>query len=63
MLLQALQKIIEQQTVEYDFGFYKLPQHTNAPVTILSEGKTLLQTNLGVELPLHATAALSTPLI
>ena len=44
--------------MEYDFGFYKLPQLTDAPVTILSEGKTLLQTNLGLELPLQPTSHL-----
>lgn len=53
-----MQRIIEQQKVEYDFGFYKLPQHTDAPVTILSEGKTLLQTNMGLELPLQPTSSL-----
>ena len=58
LTLQALQKVIEQQKVEYDFGFYKLPQHTDAPVTIISEGRTLLQTNLGIELPLQPAANL-----
>lgn len=59
--MQAVQRIIEQQRVEYDFGFYKLPQHTDTPVTILSEGRTLLQTNMGLELPLQPTSRLGEP--
>ena len=55
-VLQALQSIIEHQQVEYDFGYYKLSQHTDCPVTILSEGKTLLQTNVGLEVPLQPTS-------
>ena len=56
--MQAVQSIIEQQKVQYDFGFYKLPQHTDSPVTILSEGRTLLRTAMGLELPLQPTSGL-----
>ncbi|KAK9820667.1 hypothetical protein WJX74_003228 [Apatococcus lobatus] len=62
--LQALKRIIEQQKVEYDFGFYKLPQPSDAPVTILSEGRMLLQTLLqsskSLALPLQPTSSLGT---
>lgn len=37
-----LSELIQQQQVHYDFQFYKIPFHTNIPVLILSEGKSLL---------------------
>lgn len=37
-----LSELIKSQEVQYDFQFYKIPFHTNIPVLILSEGKSLL---------------------
>jgi hypothetical protein len=38
----ALGTLISQQKVDYDFQFYKLEFHTDVPVLVLSEGKSLL---------------------
>lgn len=37
-----LSELIRTQQISYDFKFYKIPFHTNIPVLILSEGKSML---------------------
>jgi Mini-chromosome maintenance replisome factor len=37
-----LSELVKMQQVNYDFLFYKLPFHTNIPVMILSEKKSIL---------------------
>jgi Mini-chromosome maintenance replisome factor len=37
-----LSELIRSQMINYDFQFYKIPFHTNIPIIILSEGKSLL---------------------
>lgn len=37
-----LSELIKSQEISYDFQFYKIPFHTNIPVIILSEGKSML---------------------
>lgn len=37
-----LSELIRSQQINYDFQFYKIPFHTNIPIMIISEGKSLL---------------------
>lgn len=37
-----LSELIQSQQINYDFQFYKIPFHTNIPVMIISEGKSML---------------------
>ena len=48
MAVADLSELINSQQLSYDFGFYKLPFHTNIPVLILSEGKSLLPVRLKI---------------
>lgn len=43
-----LSELIQSQQLSYDFGFYKIPFHTNIPVLIFSEGKSLLPVRLEI---------------
>lgn len=55
--VQVLTGLMKSQSVEYEFGFYKLPQLTDAPVTILSVGTTLFKpTGVDIVLPLQPTS-------
>lgn len=40
-----LTELIQTQQLNYDFRFYKIPFHTNFPVLIFGEGKSLLPVN------------------
>jgi hypothetical protein len=44
-----LSELIQSQTVQYDFQFYKIPMHTNYPVLIVSQGKSLLPVSCGIK--------------
>ncbi|KAK4292798.1 hypothetical protein Pmani_034464 [Petrolisthes manimaculis] len=51
----ALGNLINWQKVDYDFRFYKLEQHANVPVLILSEGRSMITCDLEVKLePQHS---------
>lgn len=41
--IAALQTLIREQEMRYDFGYYPVTYDTNIPVLILSEGKSLLE--------------------
>lgn len=47
-----------RQRVAYDFEFFSLEQPSDAPVTVLSLGRSLLKDAVGVTLPLRPTAPL-----
>ena len=55
--MQALEPLAKNQQVEYDFGVYTLPMPTDVPVTILSDGPSLLKASVSLEMPLNAGAA------
>lgn len=40
--LEALKAVAEEQALEYDFEFHKLPVHTNLKMLIVSDGKSLV---------------------
>ncbi|GFG32310.1 hypothetical protein Cfor_02707 [Coptotermes formosanus] len=46
----ALGTLISQQKLDYDFQFYKLEFQTDIPVLVLSEGKSLLPSDVSVPL-------------
>ncbi|XP_071442064.1 mini-chromosome maintenance complex-binding protein [Hetaerina americana] len=46
----ALGNLITQQSVDYDFQFYNMEFQANIPVLILSEGKSLLPSDVRVKL-------------
>ncbi|BES93801.1 DUF2044 [Nesidiocoris tenuis] len=48
--VQALNTLLTEQTVNYDFKFYNVPFATNIPVLVLSEGKSLLRCDTHVKL-------------
>lgn len=47
-----------RQRVAYDFEYFSLDQPSDAPVTVLSLGRSLLKDGVGVTLPLRPTAPL-----
>ena len=47
---QALKGLVENQSLEVDFQFYRLPIHCNVPVTVLSQTKSLLPCDTCVSL-------------
>ena len=55
--MQALETLAKNQQVEYDFGVYTLPMPADVPVTILSDGPSLLKASVSLEMPLNAGAA------
>lgn len=57
--LAALQTLMARQKVGYDFEFFSLDQPADAPVTVLSLGRSLLKEAVGVTLPLRPTAPLA----
>lgn len=57
LLQQALRSVLEAKQVDYDFEFYKLPMPLDVPVTILSQGRALLQGSVDAVLPLQSTSA------
>ncbi|XP_069689031.1 mini-chromosome maintenance complex-binding protein isoform X2 [Periplaneta americana] len=52
--IAALGALISQQKVDYDFKYYTLEFHTDVPVLVLSEGKSLLPSNVNVPLEFDA---------
>jgi hypothetical protein len=50
---QALRGLLESQSVDYEFGFYRLPMPADAPATILSAGASLLSQAVSIVLPLQ----------
>lgn len=42
LAVSDLSELIQSQQINYDFQYYKIPFHTNIPVMIISEGKSLL---------------------
>lgn len=50
LALAELSDLIKQQSISYDFGFYKIPFLTDVPVLSVSEGKSLLPTDFAVKL-------------
>lgn len=48
--LSALGELIQSQTVEYDFKYYKMQFEADVPVLVLSEGKSLLPCSVHVPL-------------
>ena len=57
LLMQALEILAKNQQVEYDFGVYTLPMPADVPITILSDGPSLLKAAVSLEVPLNAGAA------
>lgn len=55
--VQAVKGLLEQKSVDYEFGFYRLPIPADVPTTILSAGTSLLGSSVDVVVPLHATQA------
>ena len=55
--VQALRALLETKSVDYDFEYYKLPMPVDVAVTILSQGRALLQQCVDVVLPLRSLAA------
>lgn len=49
--------LLESKAVDYDYQFYKLAMPAEVVVTILSQGKALLQQYCDIVLPLHSLAA------
>ncbi len=47
--------VLYVQAVEYDFQYYTLPQPADAPVTVLSCGRSLFRDVVDLELPLRPT--------
>jgi len=47
-----------KQRVAYDFEYFSLDQPSDAPVTVLSLGRSLLKDAVGVALPLRPTVPL-----
>jgi hypothetical protein len=56
--LAALQGIMQQQKLAYDFQFFSMDQPTDAPVTVLSTARTMLKGVGEVVVPLCPTAPL-----
>ena len=50
-------RMVHAQAVEYDFQYYALPQPADAPVTVLSCGRSLFRDAIDVEVPLRPTEA------
>lgn len=50
LALAEISDLIKLQSVNYDFGFYKIPFQTDVPVLSFSEGKSLLPTDFAVKL-------------
>lgn len=50
LALAEISELIKQQSINYDFGFYKIPFQTDVPVLSVSEGKSLLPTDFSVKL-------------
>ena len=46
--LTSLGLMIKQQSIEYDFGFHKLPFETDTPCLVLSEGRSMLPQDVQV---------------
>lgn len=59
--MQALQTLVAAQKVAYDFEFFALDQPADAPVTVLSLGRSLLKDCIDLTLPLRPTAPLGAP--
>ena len=55
--VQAVKGLLEQQSVDYEFNFYRLPIPADVPTTILSSGTSLLGSSVDIVVPLHATQA------
>ncbi|XP_046383517.1 mini-chromosome maintenance complex-binding protein [Ischnura elegans] len=53
--ITALGNLITQQNVDYDFQFYNMEFQANIPVLILSEGKSLLPSDVQVKLKPDST--------
>lgn len=60
--IQALNILIDQQFVNYDFTYHSVPIHTNVPVLVLSEGKSLFSKQLDCIVPLVPLHPHSLPL-
>ena len=52
--MQTLGTLMASQVLEYDFDAYNLPMPTDAPVTVLSVGASLLKPSVDLELPINA---------
>jgi hypothetical protein len=57
--MAALQTLMARQRVAYDFEYFSLDQPADAPVTVLSLGRSLLKETVDVTLPLRPTAPLA----
>ncbi|KAL4424256.1 hypothetical protein ABPG75_001557 [Micractinium tetrahymenae] len=57
--LGALHTLVTRQRVGYDFEYFSLDQPADAPVTVLSLGRSLLKDAVGLALPLRPTAPLA----
>lgn len=57
--LAALQGVMLQQKIAYDFDVFTLEQHTDAPVTVLSSARTMLKGVREVVVPLKSTAPIA----
>lgn len=52
--LTALGNVINWQKIDYDFQYHPIEQHTNIPVLILSEGKSMITSDAQIRLtPTH----------
>lgn len=57
--LAAIQGMMRVQKIAYDFQYFTLDQPTDAPVTILSTGRSILKGAGELEVPLRPTAPLA----
>ncbi|XP_064118648.1 mini-chromosome maintenance complex-binding protein-like [Macrobrachium nipponense] len=56
--LTALGNVINWQKIDYDFQYHPIEQHTNIPVLILSEGKSMIMSDAQIRLsPTHTDVA------
>ena len=46
--LTSLGHMVKTQSVDYDFGFHKLPFETDIPCLVLSEGRSMLPQDVQV---------------
>ncbi|KAK2076019.1 hypothetical protein QBZ16_001355 [Prototheca wickerhamii] len=54
--LQAVEGLIRSQKVSYGFEFFELEQEADAPVTVLSCGRSMLKDAIALWLPLEASS-------
>lgn len=57
---QALMTLMREQSVDYDFEVYMLPQPADVAVTVISSGQSIFKDAVPMRLPLRPVAPLGT---